>query len=123
MALGLVEDRHPPVDPFTRMRWPVVMREVAVPVPTTAGSPYSRDTIAAWDVIPPMSVTVAAILEKIGAHAGEVIVRRGSRPGARCRGRPGRAAPRRPSTSPGDAAAPLSSLPSCEPAHCFRRCG
>ncbi len=27
------------------------------PVPTTAGSPYSRETIAAWDMIPPMSET------------------------------------------------------------------
>ena len=50
------------------------MRDVAVPVPTTAGNPYSRDTIAAWDMIPPMSVTAAQILEKIGAHAGDVTV-------------------------------------------------
>ena len=47
---------------------------MAVPVPTTAGRPYSRETIAAWDMIPPMSVTVAAIFEKIGAQAGDVIV-------------------------------------------------
>ena len=47
---------------------------VARPVPTTAGRPYSRHTIAACDITPPMSVTVALILEKIGAHAGEVIV-------------------------------------------------
>ena len=31
------------------------------PVPVTAGSPYSRQTIAAWLIIPPMSVTMAAI--------------------------------------------------------------
>ena len=31
-------------------------------VPVTAGSPYSRHTIAAWLMIPPTSVTVAAIL-------------------------------------------------------------
>ena len=38
------------------------------------GQPVLAETIAAWDMIPPMSVTVAPILEKIGAHAGEVIV-------------------------------------------------
>ena len=31
-----------PVEPSTRRRWPVSIRAVAVPVPTTAGSPYSR---------------------------------------------------------------------------------
>ena len=70
------------MEPSTRSRWPVLIRAVAVPVPTTAGSPYSRETIAAWDMIPPMSVTVAAILEKIGAHAGEVIVQTRISPGA-----------------------------------------
>ena len=43
------------------------------PVPTTAGSPYSRQTIAACDMTPPMSVTTALTFEKIGAQAGEVI--------------------------------------------------
>jgi hypothetical protein len=41
-------------------------------VPVTAGRPYSRHTIAAWLIIPPMSVTVAPIFEKIGAHDGAV---------------------------------------------------
>ena len=47
--------------------------DVARPVPTTAGRPYSRQTIAACDITPPTSVTVALIFEKIGAHAGEVL--------------------------------------------------
>ena len=41
-------------------------------VPVTAGRPYSRQTMAAWLIIPPTSVTVALILPKIGAHDGAV---------------------------------------------------
>ena len=44
--------------------WPVRICEVARPVPTTAGSPYSRHTIAAWDMTPPMSVTVGLDLRE-----------------------------------------------------------
>ena len=43
-----------------------------LPVPVTAGRPYSRQTIAAWLIIPPMSVTVALILPKIGPHDGAI---------------------------------------------------
>ena len=42
-------------------------------MPTTAGRPYSRQTIAACDMTPPMSVTTALTFGKIGAQAGEVI--------------------------------------------------
>ena len=63
-----------PSDPSTRIVWPVRICAVARPVPTTDGSPYSRQTIAACDITPPMSVTAALILEKIGAHAGEVML-------------------------------------------------
>src|SRR3979490_2115722 len=49
------------------------MREVAVPVPTTAGSPNSRATMAAWLIEPPMSDTAPAIFWKIGAQVGLVI--------------------------------------------------
>ena len=45
---------------------PVRIVVVAVPVPVTAGTPYSRQTIAAWLIMPPMSVTVAPILPKTG---------------------------------------------------------
>ena len=86
--------------------------DVARPVPTTAGRPYSRHTIAACDITPPMSVTTACTFVKIGAHAGEVMLQT-------------RISPSRtsaisltvfttratPSTTPGDAGAPLSSGP------------
>src|SRR5262249_2239904 len=48
-----------PADPSTRTGWPVRISAVARPVPTTAGRPYSRQTIAACDMTPPMSVTTA----------------------------------------------------------------
>src|SRR5215469_2226833 len=60
-----------PEVPFTRMRWPVLMRLVADPVPVTAGKPYSRQTIAACDIMPPISVTVARILPNTGSQLGE----------------------------------------------------
>jgi hypothetical protein len=43
-----------------------------MPVPTTAGMPYSRATIAACDMVPPMSDTRAAILPKTGPQLGAV---------------------------------------------------
>ena len=55
-----------PLLPSTRSSWPVLMVVEADPVPVTAGRPYSRQTIAAWLIMPPMSVTVALILPKIG---------------------------------------------------------
>ena len=61
-----------PVLPSTRTRSPVLIAEVALPVPTTAGRPYSRATIAACDIIPPMSETAAAIFGKTGPQLGAV---------------------------------------------------
>ena len=52
----------------TRTRSPVAIRFVADPVPRTAGRLYSRATIAAWHMIPPASVTAAAILAKTGVQ-------------------------------------------------------
>ena len=52
---------------------PVLMIFVACPVPTTAGMPYSRQTIAAWLITPPTSVMQAPILANAGAHEGEVV--------------------------------------------------
>src|SRR5262245_57798599 len=49
------------------------MRDVALPVPTTAGNPNSRATIAAWLIEPPMSDTAPAIFGKMGAQVGLVI--------------------------------------------------
>ena len=43
-----------------------------LPVPTTAGSPYSRATMAAWHMIPPISSTAAAILPKTGVQLVDV---------------------------------------------------
>jgi hypothetical protein len=50
----------------------VLIRLVASPVPTTAGMPYSRATIAACDIEPPMSETAALILPNTGAQLGAV---------------------------------------------------
>src|SRR6478672_10160631 len=61
-----------PRSPSTRTRWPVLIRLVASPVPTTAGMPYSRATIAACDIEPPMSETAALILPNTGAQLGAV---------------------------------------------------
>ena len=61
-----------PAPPSTRSLWPVLMTALAEPVAVTAGSPYSRHTMAACDIIPPMSVTVALILLKTGAQLGAV---------------------------------------------------
>ena len=90
---------------------PSLICEVARPVPTTAGSPYSRQTIAACDMTPPMSVTAALDL------------REDRRPGGRGDAadedlavadvadlaRPSCTTRARPSTTPGDAAVPVSS--------------
>ena len=46
---------------------------VAVFVPTTAGVPSSLLTIAAWQVIPPSSVTMAATFRIAGTMSGLVI--------------------------------------------------
>ena len=47
---------------------------VAFRVPTTHGTPSSRDTMAAWQVIPPSSVTIAAARVIAGTMSGVVIV-------------------------------------------------
>src|SRR4029453_3362098 len=47
-----------PASPSTRTSMPSVMRSVASRVPTTPGMPYSRETIAACDRRPPLSVTI-----------------------------------------------------------------
>ena len=46
---------------------------VASPVPTTHGMPSSRETIAAWQVMPPESVTIAAARRISGSQSGEVM--------------------------------------------------
>ena len=46
---------------------------MALPVPTIAGRPSSRLTIAACEVRPPWSVTIAAARFMIGTQSGSVI--------------------------------------------------
>src|SRR5581483_415810 len=101
-----------PLEPSTRIICPVLITAVARPVPTTAGSPYSRQTMAACDITPPMSVTTALTFEKIGAHAGEVIGHTRTSP-LRTAAISSTSTTTRatPSTTPGDAAAPVSRPP------------
>src|SRR5216684_490049 len=47
-----------PASPSTRTRTPLAMRPVASRVPTTPGMPYSRETMAACESRPPLSVTI-----------------------------------------------------------------
>ncbi len=90
-----------------------MIRLVALPVPTTAGSLYSRDTIAAWDMIPPMSDTAAAIVPNTGVQLGEVTgatrISPGSRSPSRSTSRITRAGP---STVPGEPPKPVIVAPS-----------
>ena len=52
---------------------PVLIFLVAFPEPTIAGMPSSRETIAACEVLPPLSVTIAAAIFIIGSQSGSVI--------------------------------------------------
>ena len=45
----------------------------AVSVPTTAGTPSSRLTMAAWQVRPPRLVTMAAAFFMVGSQSGSVL--------------------------------------------------
>src|SRR5438034_9308752 len=110
-----------PALPSTRTRWPVLMFLVPNAVPVTAGRPYSRHTIAAWLMIPPTSVTVAAILPNTGAQLGAVIgatstspSRRSAIPSADRMTRAG------PSATPGEAAKPASPPVDSEPPSHYR---
>src|SRR5690606_32653191 len=61
-----------PVDPSTLISGPGRSRRVPSPVPMTAGRPYSRATIAAWEPTPPVSATTAAARWNRGVQAGLV---------------------------------------------------
>ena len=54
---------------------------VPVPVPMTAGMPYSRATIAACDASPPVSTTTAAARSNSGVHDGFVYGQTSTSPG------------------------------------------
>ena len=59
-----------------RRRWPS-------PVPTTQGTPSSRETIAAWQVMPPESVTIAAARRISGTQSGAVMCATSTSPPSR----------------------------------------
>ena len=60
---------------------PVRSTLVASPVPTTAGMPSSRATIAAWQARPPRSVTTAAAVFITGSQSGVVVSATRTSPG------------------------------------------
>ncbi len=62
-----------PAVPSTVTSIPACNSRVASCVPTTHGTPSSRDTIAACDVMPPASVTIAAERRISGTQSGDVI--------------------------------------------------
>src|SRR5579859_3787040 len=65
--------RTTPSSPSTSSIWPSRMMAVAEPVPTTAGMPYSRATMAQWLRMPPESVTMAATVAKSGVQGVAVV--------------------------------------------------
>ena len=62
-----------PLAPSTVTNSPSRRIDVALRAPTTQGTPSSRDTIAAWHVMPPPSVTTAAARRIVGTQSGLVI--------------------------------------------------
>ena len=62
-----------PWAPSTVTVVPSCRSRVAVRVPTMHGTPNSRATIAAWHVMPPVSVTSAAARRMVGSQSGLVI--------------------------------------------------
>jgi hypothetical protein len=65
--------RMVPLSPSMVMGCPSSIWRVAEPLPTTAGTPSSRETMAAWEVIPPSSVTIPAARFIAGTMSGIVI--------------------------------------------------
>src|SRR5512137_533992 len=63
-----------PVSPSISMMSPDLISTVPLPVPTTVGRLYSLQTIAAWHMGPPTSVTQPLIFAKEGAQLGDVVV-------------------------------------------------
>ena len=89
---------------------------VADPAPVTAVSPYSRQMIAAWLIIPPMSVTTAPRRSNTGPQLGAVPrVTRISPSWTAARSAVSITTRAMPSARPGEAAMPVSSSLSSEP--------
>src|SRR5690606_39663027 len=70
-----------PALPSTVMRAPSRSPSIAPRTPRTAGMPYSRATIAAWDSTPPVSVTTPAAMRSSGVQAGSVYGQTRTSPG------------------------------------------
>ncbi len=81
-------------------------RRVAPSTPTTAGSPYSRATTAPWVMVPPTSVTRAAMVTNTGDQLGSVKVVTRTSPGPSSASAMSRTTRARPSTTPPDTASP-----------------
>ena len=60
---------------------PGLQLPVAPVAPTTAGTPSSRATIAAWQVRPPRLVTIAAAVFITGSQSGVVVSATSTSPG------------------------------------------
>src|SRR4051794_28307361 len=105
--------RTSPVAPSTCTRAPSGITRVATSAPTTAGSPYSRATTAAWQRMPPVSVTRPASDGKSGVQAGVVVVHTRTSP---LETRPKSSGPRTtrasPVATPDEAGVPVSRSPS-----------
>ena len=71
-----------PAAPSTRTRVPSPMRRVPSTVPTTAGIPISRDTMAACDTKLPWSVTIAPTRCSIELNASPVVGATSTSPGS-----------------------------------------
>ncbi|OGD09338.1 hypothetical protein A2395_01175 [Candidatus Amesbacteria bacterium RIFOXYB1_FULL_47_9] len=70
---GILPLKISPVEPLTVTIRPSLRVFVATVVPTTHGTPNSRETIAAWDVRPPRLVIIAAARFIAGTKSGVVI--------------------------------------------------
>ena len=62
-----------PPEASTVTSWPFLSALVALLEPTIQGMPNSRETMAAWEVRPPLSVTMALAIFIIGSQSGSVI--------------------------------------------------
>ena len=68
---------------------PVARRRIAADAPTIAGTPSSRATMAAWQVRPPRSVTIAAAVFITGCQSGVVVSATRISPGRNAASSPG----------------------------------
>ena len=112
---GTRPDQTRPVFPSTVTSSPSCRVRVPERVPTTAGTPSSRATIAAWQVTPPESVTSAAARRTAGIQSGLVNGATSTSPSTIRTPSAGEWRTRtRPVAVPGDAASPRSRGVACD---------